>query len=259
MEKKDIAGQRIPLEGAVNFRDIGGYETSDGRKVKKGEIYRSDSLATLTLKDHAVLKKIGIRLVIDLRSPAEVEKAPDSLPNDDPPEYLNLPVSREDFDTVAALERLKKGDTSWLTDTFMTDGYRHNIDLFADTWGIIFSRMAGANGRPLIFHCTAGKDRTGVCAALILLILGVSEETIIYDHGLSNAYFKDKLGQIYEYLRSLGIEPESISQYFTAPRDAIVATLEHIRSAYGSAEDYLLKNAGVRTELLNTLREDLLE
>jgi protein-tyrosine phosphatase len=259
MEEKETPGQRVPLEGAFNFRDIGGYETSDGRKVKKGHIYRSDSLATLTLKDHETLQKIGLRLVVDLRAPAEVEQAPDKLPDDNPPEYMNLPVSREDFDTVAALTRLKKGDTSWFSDTFMTDGYIQNIDLFSDTWGTIFTRMAEESGRPAVFHCTAGKDRTGILAALILLALGVPEETIIYDHGLSNDYIKEKLGKIYEYLRSLGVDPESISDYFNAPRDAMEATLEHLRSTYGSVEDYLLHHAGVNADLLNALKADLLE
>jgi len=259
MKEKEATGQRIPLEGAFNFRDIGGYETSDGRTVKKGHIYRSDGLAALTANDHERLKQIGLRLVIDLRAPAEVEQAPDKLPDDNPPEYLNLPVSREDFDTVATLERLKKGDTSWFSDTFMTDGYIQNVDLFSDTWGIIFTRMAEENGRPAVFHCTAGKDRTGILAALILLALGVPEETIIHDHGLSNKYIKEKLGKIFEYLRSLGVDPESISDYFNAPRDAMEATLDHIRSVYGSAEEYLITRAGVKPGVLNKLKEDLLE
>jgi len=252
-------GQRLPLEGAVNFRDIGGYETADGRPVNKGRIYRSDSLAALTPADHGLLKTIGLRLVIDLRSPSEVEQAPDQLPDDNPPAYLNLPVSREDFDTVHALNRLKKGDTGWFSDTFMTDGYLQNIDRFAQTWGAIISRMAEEGGLPAVFHCTAGKDRTGILAALILQLLGVPEETILYDHGLSNVYIKEKLVKIFDYLRSLGVEPESISDYFNAPRDAMEATLEHIRSAYGSAEDYLINSAGVEKHLLDKLKDDLLE
>jgi len=141
----------------------------------------------------------------------------------------------------------------------MTAGYIQYVDLFSDTWGIIFTRMAKENGRPAVFHCTAGKDRTGILAALILLTLGVPEETIIHDHGLSNTYIKEKLVKIFEYLRSLGVDPESISDYFNAPRDAMEATLDHIRSVYGSAEEYLITRAGVNADLLNALKADLLE
>ena len=255
-----IAAERlVTLEGAVNFRDIGGYKSSDGRTVKWGKIFRSDGLARLTRNDHAILEKMGLKLVIDFRRESEVKMSPDNLPEENSVDYLHLPVSGADFDTVSAMDRLKKGDTDWLTESFMRDGYVNNIDTYAEAWGTVMKRLSDSENLPLVFHCTAGKDRTGACAALILLILGVPEETVIFDHGLSNTYLADFLETIYSYLKEFGVEREKISPYLTAPHDAIVALLDHIRNKYGSAENYLVTQADVSPEILDKLRMDFLE
>ena len=259
-EQGAIAAERIvKLKGALNFRDLGGYKSADGRTVKWGKIFRSDGLARLTRKDHAILKKMGLKLVIDFRRESEVKKSPDNLPEENSFDYLHLPVSGTDFDTVTAMERLKKGDTGWLTESFMRDGYINNIDNYADAWGTVMKRLSDSENLPLVFHCTAGKDRTGACAALILLILGVPEETVILDHGLSNFYLADFLETIYAYLKEFGVEREKIYPYLTAPHDAIVALLDHIRNTYGSAENYLVTRADVSPEILDKLRVDFLE
>jgi len=259
-ERGIMAAERIvKLEGALNFRDLGGYRSSDGRTVKWGKMFRSDGLARLTPKDQEILKAMGLKLVIDLRRDSEVKKSPDKLPGGNFIEYLHLPVSGADFDTVTAMERLKKGDTGWLRESFMRDGYINNIDYFAPAWGTVIKRLSDSENLPLVFHCTAGKDRTGACAALILLILGIPEETIILDHGLSNMYLADFLETIYAYLSEFGVERKKITPYLTAPHDAIVALLDHIRNQYGSAEDYLVTKAGVSPGILNKLRSDLLE
>ena len=179
------AERRVPLEGSFNFRDLGGYETSDGRRVKWGRVFRSDHLARLTDNDLVLLENMGLRLVCDFRTPAETEKARDRLPQDGSIEYLHLPVIHGEFDPAMAMARMKQGDISWLTQDFMVNRYKRKIDDFPDIWGTVLNRLADPENRPLVFHCTAGKDRAGACAALTLLALGVPEETVIYDHGLS--------------------------------------------------------------------------
>lgn len=253
------AERRVVLEGAFNFRDLGGYQSIDGRRTKWGRIYRSDGLARLTASDRAVLKQIGIRLVCDLRAPAEVKKSPDRLPEDSAIEYLNFPIVSGNFDTVTAHEKIKKGDIDWLTEDYMIKGYINNIDAYATTWTALFEHLAAPASYPLVFHCTGGKDRAGVCAALILLSLGVSEETVIYDHGLSNEFLADILPKLYSYFSSFGIEKENLLPYLTAPRAAIIALLDHIRQTYGSAVDYLKNKAGVSQKTLDGLKRDMLE
>ena len=93
----------------------------------------------------------------------------------------------------------------------MINGYKDNIDLFADKWGLVLKRLAEPDSQPLVFHCTGGKDRAGACAAIILLALGVPEETVIYDHGLSNVFIASLVNKVYEYVESFGIDPEIVS------------------------------------------------
>lgn len=253
------AERRVPLEGAVNFRDLGGYETSDGQRVKWGQVFRSDGLSRLTTRDRDVLKGIGIRVVYDFRTPSEVDMAPDQLPDGTGIEYLHLPVVHGEFDSVRAFERIKEGDITWLSKDFMVKGYIRNVEEFGGTWGNVLKGLIKPESRPLVFHCTGGKDRAGVCAAIILLALGVPEDTVVYDHGLSNVYIAELLESVYERIRKVGIDPEKVSPYFTAPRDCILTLLDHIREVYGSISSYLRTKAGISDEEVALFRQGLLE
>jgi protein-tyrosine phosphatase len=253
------AERLVHLEGALNFRDLGGYETNTGKRVKWGKVFRADSLAKITKRDHLLLNQLGLKTVCDFRGKAEVERSPDNLPDDGSVALLYLPVASHNFDTVSALERLQKGDTGWLTDSFMRDGYITNIDQYAQTWGAVMNYLALPENRSLAFHCTAGKDRTGTCAAILLLLLGVSEEAIIQDHALSNVFLAEFLEKLFAYFKTLGVKREKISSYLTAPKDAIIALLDHIRDKYDTAENYLISMAGVDPGTIRSIRRDLLE
>jgi len=253
-----ISERRVFLEGAVNFRDIGGYRTSDGREVKWGKIFRSDGLARLTLSDHQLLRQIGIKRVFDFRTPSEIKESPDRLPEDGGMAYVNLPVTHGKFDFVESMKRLRKGDSSWLTPDFMRNGYIRNIEDFAGAWGAVINYLADVKSPSIVFHCTGGKDRTGTCAAIILLMLGVPEETVIEDHQLSNIYIADLLPKIFKVIASYGIDPDIVFPYLTAPMDCINAVLDHIKNKYGSVSSYLVTKAGVTKEVQEILRKKLL-
>jgi protein-tyrosine phosphatase len=252
------AERRIPLEGAVNFRDIGGYKTIDGREVKWGKVFRSDGLARLTQLDHQTMMQMGIERVFDFRTKAEVAEAPDKLPEDGSIVHVNLPVTHGKFDFVDAMARLKEGDSSWLTPDFMVNGYIRNIEDYAGVWGEVINYIADPKDPAILFHCTGGKDRTGTCAALILLMLGVDEETVVKDHQLSNSYISGMLSGINKLIASYGVDPDKLVPYLTAPLDCIHALIEHICNHYGSASDYLPKKAGVKKETQALLKEKLL-
>lgn len=252
------AERQIFLEGAVNFRDIGGYKTEDGREVKWGKIFRSDGLSRLTARDIRLIRHMGISRVFDFRTPAEINAAPDRLPEDGSVTHINLPVTHGKFDFVDAMKRLKKGDVSWLTPDFMVNGYIRNLEAFGGVWGEVINAMADLKDKALLFHCTGGKDRTGVCAALFLLMLGVDEETVIRDHQLSNEYIAGILPRVFELIASYGVDPEKIVPYITAPIECIHAFLDHLRAYYGSAADYLADRAGVKKETQEQLQETLL-
>ncbi len=253
------AERHQPFEGIVNFRDLGGYETTDGRRVKWGQVFRSGHLSRVTEKDKALLQSMGIQVICDFRTPGELKAQPDWLPEDGSTTYLHYPIVHGEFDPVAAMESLQKGDISWLTEDFIIKRYIQKIDIFPNVWGEILNMLADPDNRPLVFHCTAGKDRAGACAALILLALDVPEDTVIHDHGLSNIYIADALKMINERIKSLGIDPDDVAPYFTAPRNAIIALVNHVRKTYGSAADYMRDRAGISKDTLNNLKQQLLE
>ena len=141
----------------------------------------------------------------------------------------------------------------------MVERYIKKIDDFPEIWGVFFDNLADPKTRPMVIHCTAGKDRAGACAALILLALGVPEDTVIYDHGLSNVYIADALEKINARIREMGVDPEKVAPYFTAPRAAIIAFVDHIRKSYGSAADYLTPKAGINKKTLERLKNELLD
>ena len=250
--------RRIVLEGAVNFRDIGGYKTHEGRTVQWGRVFRSDGLSRLTAGDHAVLARLRVSRVFDFRTSAEVAQAPDNLPDNGAIVWTHLPVSHGAIDFVDAMSRIRQGDTDWLDPDFMVKGYLRNLEEFGGVWGTVINEMAQAEDGAVAFHCTGGKDRTGTCAALILLMLGVDEETVIEDHQLSNVYIADILPGILKAIRSFNVDPDRLLPYLTAPREGIAAVLRHLRRHYGSAGSYLTKKAGVSQKTQELLKEKLL-
>jgi len=253
-----VAERRIRLDGAVNFRDLGGYRTEDGRRVRWGQVFRADGLSRLSDDDHLLLGRIGIRRVFDFRTAGEIEEAPDRLPADGSLAYVHLPVIHGRFDFVEAVRRLKMGDTSWLTPDFMVNGYINNIESFSGSWGEVIRHLIETEAEPLVFHCTGGKDRTGTCAALILLALGIPEETVIDDHQLSNIYIAELLPALNKMMSGYGIDPQKLFPYLTAPRDCIVTLLDYIREKYGSAAGYLTRRTPLTAEGLERMRDRLL-
>jgi protein-tyrosine phosphatase len=257
--KTRISERRVQLEGSVNFRDLGGYRAKDGRRVKWGQVFRSDNLGRLTDRDVVYLQKMGIRRVCDFRTPAEIKKRPDRYPRGGHGKSLHLPIRHGESDPADTFDRIKNGDIDWMTEEFMINGYIKNVENFAPLWGTLFKTLAEPSNRPLVFHCTGGKDRAGVAAALILLALDVPPQTVIRDHGLSNMYIAAVLERIYGEIRTMGVDPDQISAYFTAPQNAIMAVLNHLEDVYGSTSNYLIAKAGVDENLLIRLKNDLLE
>ncbi|MCJ7772705.1 MAG: tyrosine-protein phosphatase [Desulfobacterales bacterium] len=253
-----IAERRVPLEGSVNFRDLGGYKVSDGRQIKWGKMYRSDNLARLSDMDQTKLKNMGIKLVCDFRTDAEIKKAPDKFPGKGSAKYLHLPVIHGEFDNTTLFDRIKNGDIGWININFMIEGYIKSLDNFAGTWGEVIKRLSKTDNLPLVFHCTAGKDRAGTCAALILLALGVPEQIVIEDHNLSNIYIAKVLDKIYGHIKSFGVDPELVSPYFTAPKECVTSLIHHINHQYGSAYNYFTKKAKIDPKILVSLKNNLL-
>ena len=253
-----MCDRRLPLIGAVNFRDLGGYQTVNDRQVKRGLVFRSDHLSLLTTADQRMLQHRQFKVVCDLRTIREQQRAPDRMPEDGSIRLLCLPVQAGGFDPAMTMERLRSGERTWLSLDFFVKIYRQYLDDCGEVWGKVLRLLATPANLPLVFHCTGGKDRTGICAALLLLTLGVGEESILKDHDLSNPCNAERLQSIYAEFAELGIGPEQAAPYLQAPCEPLVAMLEHLKTSYGTVESYLLRKAGLDETTLAALRSNLL-
>ena len=257
-----IAAERtLPLQNGVNFRDAGGYYTQDGQMVRWGKLYRSGSISRLTPADLTYLQRLEIRLVCDFRSQGEREKQPDLLPA--VPGLVERPLSMESVDRW---ERLRGAYTVFFRkqrlDDFLLDGYRRvMIDSNAHHIGELFQRLADPQQLPAIVHCTAGKDRTGLVVALLLLTLGVPEETVLADYTMSNLFYDHFRAGIAADLKQIapwGISLDDLQDLLLVKAKTLQGALDHLRQRYGSVESYLRNQAGVPDETLAQLRQDWL-
>ncbi|MEK9213236.1 tyrosine-protein phosphatase [Sphingomonas sp. 2378] len=180
------AHQRVlPLQGGRNFRDLGGYRTMDGRTVKWGLLYRSGQMHDLTPADYAYLQKLGIRTVCDFRDTRERTGEPTNWPAGQKPKVLS-----DDYALDMSGMMLPGDPSTWTHEQVvaaMTATYPKLLDQFRGQYRRMFAELLAGNA-PLAFHCTAGKDRTGVAAALLLSALGVPRATVIEDYLLSNQH-----------------------------------------------------------------------
>lgn len=253
-----VAERTLPLRGTFNFRDIGGYATSNGQQVRWGQVYRSALLAQLKEPDQALLHALGIRQVIDLRTSQEREKAPNRLPAGIID--LHLPLYERDRSAWGTLRTLllRPGQL----DTRIRQAYvAQVIEGRATSLGQILQRIADPAQRPILLHCTAGKDRTGLAIALLLLALGVPDETFIADFTLSNAYQRQVqavVQQDVQRLATLGVSSRSLLPLLTVSGDNLRHVISHIQQQHGSIEAYLHGPAGVPAPTLNQLRAQLL-
>jgi protein-tyrosine phosphatase len=257
-----VSIRRLPLDGAKNFRDLGGYRTSDGHYVRWGLVYRSNHLVNLTASDFEYLNSLGIRLVCDVRSDGERERAPDHWAGN-APELFSVPIGSSLITTTADdLKRRVATINSETKDSVRT--YDYAIE-YAGQYAKILRRIA-AGDLPAVEHCTAGKDRTGVFSAILLTALGVPRATVVQDYMLSNQYLltPDTIESTSADLqRAFGLtEPPDISTVktiMTARPETLEATLDKITKTYGSFDNYLRHAMKLSDSDIALLRQLLLE
>jgi protein-tyrosine phosphatase len=255
-----IGERRLRLDGPVNFRDIGGYQAADGRSVRWGRIFRSDSLETLTRADLAMLDELGIRLVCDLRRDEERVSGPSKVEGYGQVRIEHLPIGGIAAETKDMAGRMLRGEIPEVSAAMMADVYLTILELHPDSFGAVVGHAADAASLPMVVHCTAGKDRTGVASALVLAALGVDEETIAADYELSNEFqARARVAVVRPQLDAAGIEFAKVEAYFMAPRAVITATLDGLRERYGGVEKYLTGHGGLAPETLDRLRVNLLD
>lgn len=256
-QARPVAQQRVlPLEGGQNFRDLGGYRTTDGRTVKWGLLYRSGAMNNLTLKDYETLRARGIRSVCDFRDTRERAVAPVQWPAGAKPA-----VFADDYEMDSNFRALMKpGLNGEQAATLMAEGYRDIPFRFAGQYKRMFAQLAAGNA-PLAFNCSAGKDRTGVAAALLLTALGVPYATVMDDYLLSNQYFKpDRMKadpQAAEFAKR--VSPDALKAMMGVDRRYLDAAFDALRSRPGGLEGYYRNELGVDEVMKKALRARYLE
>ncbi|MFB7415632.1 tyrosine-protein phosphatase [Streptomyces sp. NPDC056121] len=245
-----LADREIRLDGAVNFRDAGGYRTTDGRWVRMGEIYRTASLDKLTDRDLAKLKRLGISVDYDLRTRQERTSAPDRVPAG--ARYVVADVLG-DLGGLSGLPASPEASAQLMVDAEKT---MVSAPAARQAYTAVLHGIADADGANALFHCTAGKDRTGWANATLLTALGVPRDTVMDDYLASNTYrAKENAAtlaamppaQAAVYKPMLDVRPEYLNSGF-----------QEVTSRYGTFDRYLDKALGLSHRDVRDLREDLL-
>jgi protein-tyrosine phosphatase len=260
--------RQVQLDGQPNFRDLGGYETADGQRVKWGQVYRSGELSRLTDADVERLHQDGIRTVINFLTPAETaSRGDDRLP--DGVQEISHPIETGDELVAVVLEARATGDFSTIPPELNVQIHMILPAEATSQYAAVLRAAADPANRPLVYHCSHGVHRTGTFTAILLWALGVPWETIRADYLLSNEYRREDVEQRLEQLRQLAAEhqrvpPEqvdmtNISAFYTLEPSYIDATRDWILAEFSSIDDYLREGLGLTEGEIRRLRVELLE
>lgn len=261
----DVPGARISLGRVLNLRDLGGWPTADGGRVRRGQVYRSAALERLAEEDWPAFAALGIRAVYDLRTAAERAEWPDRPP----PGVVSVPVDvfagavdpmtaevrrAGEVDGVSALLGGAEGASVF------ERGYRALVHMPSarTAYGRLFAGLARDDGRPGLMHCAVGKDRTGWAAAALLLFLGVPEEHVIEDFLTSNRdLFRE--GRSLEGFRVPGGDPERPAPLVVVRPQYLRAAITQVREEFGGADGYVGEGLGLDAQARAVLRAALVE
>ncbi|MGI4871771.1 MAG: tyrosine-protein phosphatase [Janthinobacterium lividum] len=246
----------VQLEGGSNFRDLGGYPAAGGKHVKWGHIYRSADISKLTDSDLRALQSRHVALVCDLRGPQEYAQAPDRLPAG--AKRLELPAGSEKIDP-----RLLSGGAKTLNRDSLMRAVYTNISFFPAKYKPMFDELLALPGdEALLFHCTAGKDRTGIGAALVLSALGVDRKTILKDYAATDVYWQAGREQSLQRMTQAGMSAQTVAAMrpmLAANPAYLASTFATIDKQYGSMDQYLVQGMGLTPQQLATLRAKYLQ
>jgi protein-tyrosine phosphatase len=235
----------IKLEAGANFRDLGGYPTRDNKHIIWGQIYRSADISKLTDNDLLHLTQLNVATICDLRGPAELKASPDRVPPG--VNYINLPAGSEQVQHTMNYANLN-------TDSLMQSIYANTSFLVAK-YKPMFEQLLALNaGKSLVFHCTAGKDRTGIGAALILSALGVSRSYVEADYAATNVFWKDAQVKMISMLEKSGVSNEKARAMIAAKPSYIQNFLNTIDQKFGSMDKFLKGEMGLNDADFNLLQ-----
>ena len=250
----------VALDGPMNFRDVGGYQNAAGKTVKWNKIYRSDSLSSLSAKDQVKLAKLRVTVDCDLRSEYEKSSSPD---NPWPEvEYVDLPIysdgisDRQDNRVYRFLHHIPNMQNNFIGRIYQqTLLSSHSQEMFARVFAELLELPAD---EALVYHCSAGKDRTGMVSALILMALGIDDDTIARDYLLTNELYDFAVSR---QLPSNDEITQMVSKMNVTKGEgiAIRGITETVRGGWGGFPTFFTKVLGFSAEDLAQLQRMYLE
>lgn len=231
----DPGGPIPKLAGAPNFRDLGGYAAARGRRVKRGRLFRSDHLGGLGDADRELLVRLGVRTILDFRSLGERDTYPCSVTEIS---NVSLAIQTDTAQRLKDMVRAGQELTGESAREIMCDVYRTYIRTHTNSFRTFFGKLLEHNG-PHVYHCTAGKDRTGTASAMLLTLLGVEWDVIVRDYLLTNVHWK-----IGEHL-AVGLPPDVRKALGLADEAYLSAAFEVIESECGGWDAYARNQLGI--------------
>jgi protein-tyrosine phosphatase len=236
-------GALIDLDGTMNLRDLGGWSTASGQAVIRGQVYRSDRLSLLSETDLARLAAMGIGTVIDLRYEAEVAVHPSRLWTT-VTRHVAIPMGGQLADQRSFVDQILAGEVDQVTEDDVGASYLDLLQDHATGFGQALEVLLDSG--PSLFHCTAGKDRTGLLAMLVLSTVGVADRDVLHDFSLSNQYRAERrMTELRPVFEERGLDIERFRPALSAPPPALATALAWLREMFGSVGSYLEGPAGV--------------
>ena len=248
----------LPMDGAHNTRELGGYKTTDGKSVKWGMLYRSDKLSDISDTDQAYLQDLGIKKIIDFRSKEEKEEDPDIIPKGI--DYIEMPIS-VDGAMRSKIEAVLKGETNKDVKSFLIDANKEFVSNYTDVYEDFLRNLIDDDG-PALFHCTAGKDRAGFAAAITLIALGVSKEDVIDDYMKTNQFTKERIEEIIGQIELMTLyqtDAEILRPLLGVEREYIETAFQTAEEKYGSLENFIRDGLNISDEDIQKLRNKFIE
>ena len=254
----------LQFEGVVNFRDLGGYKTADNRRVKWGKLYRSGTFAHTSRADLRAIEKLQLVTLIDFRSSAEKKEEPNVLPSPLAFRVVEIPTLDDGNEAMVGeiMQRIESGNFDGFDpNQLMLDANRQFAGQFTPKFKEFIHTVVDAKGSPIVWHCSAGKDRTGFAAAILLRVLGVPKSTVMADYMLSQKYALAGRTNKIRLLRLFkGDEAADKLTVIMGVKEAwLNAAFEEIDRRWGDFDNYVKKGLQLSDEDISALQTTLLE
>ena len=248
----------LPMDGAYNTRELGGYKTTYGKSVKWGVLFRSDKLSDISENDQKYLQSLGIKRIVDFRSEEEKTEDPNIIPEGI--NYIETPIN-VDGAMRSKIEAVLKGETNKEVISFLVDANKEFVTNYTRVYEDFLRGLIDEDG-PTLFHCTAGKDRAGFAAAITLIALGVSKEDVIEDYMKTNVFTKHRIDEMIDKIELMSLyqaDAEILRPLIGVEQIYIETAFKTAEEKYGSLENFIREGLNISDEEIQILRNKFVE